>query len=100
MVSAAAFALSLVEPCSAQSVQAANTTHVGTSGHHNHHVHSSTYSAPSVAYYPYSVPYGYNIGRRAYRRAYVNYGYPVNLNGGLQRGFLYGNTYINPNFGN
>ncbi len=70
----------------------------------NNHWHSNEYYVPSTGYYPYSVPYSFGYGGNGgyypYGYGYSNYGYPINLNSGLERGFKYGNTYINPNFGN
>jgi len=110
MLVVAAFAFALVKPCSAQSFRAGHSpkgthaTHAGTSDHYNNHWHSNDYSAPVVGYYPYAIPYSYGYGRYGayypYGSTYLNYGYPVNLNAGYQRGFQYGNSYINPNFGN
>jgi hypothetical protein len=109
MVSVIAFAFAFTKPCSAQAFHpkhAANATGSSraiNSEHHNHYRHSNAYGLSSVGYYPYAIPYGNGYGGLAayypYRNAYLNYG-AVNLNSGLERGFQYGNTYINPNFGN
>ncbi len=81
------------------------TSHTGHSRSDRYnHWHNTDYYTPSVGYYPYSVPYSYGYGGYGgyypYRGVYSNYGYPINLSSGLERGFRYGNTYINPNFGN
>lgn len=96
-----------VAPCNAQ--QTANSqkgshehSH-SSSDYHHHHSRSNLYRSPYIGYYPYVVPYNYGYsgyGGYPFYRPYASYGYPVNLNSGLERGFLYGNTYINPNFGN
>lgn len=82
--------------------RASRTSHARSDRHN--HWHSNDYYSPAAGYYPYSVPYTYGYaghgGYYPHGGVYSNYGYPINLNSGLERGFRYGNTYINPNFGN
>jgi hypothetical protein len=68
--------------------------------HHDRPRHRPVYNFPPV-YYPYGNPYySYEGVFYPYGLGYWGWGYPIDLSSGLQRGFKYGDTWINPNFGN